>query len=184
MRQGFLTTLYLSVLANRRCDPPSYPGDCARMSGNPEVISAPVGLVTTNVLLVINDRTPDCLLRGNYPETGGRRSRLGLLDESSHRQGLDLVEAEPSRVTLQGENAGRCWRCLGLDEAASARPCGLQFLGPLRAGVSCPFPLSWLRDGATSSETEHLCRWRQPHTMSAAVFPFGRFGSWGGSSPP
>src|SRR6266478_3551115 len=45
-----------------------------------------------------------------------------------------------------------------LDWTASARPCGLQFFGPLRAGVFCPVPLSWLRDGAILSESAHLCR--------------------------
>src|SRR5690349_1485175 len=57
-----------------------------------------------------------------------------------------------------------CWivpaLCLALDLAPSARPCGLQTFAPLPAGVFCPLPLSWLRDGATLSDTEHLCRWR------------------------
>src|SRR6266436_6733989 len=47
-----------------------------------------------------------------------------------------------------------------------AGACGLQSFVPLLAGAFYPALLSWLRDGASLSESEHLCFTYSPQAIS------------------
>src|SRR6266851_7395142 len=86
---------------------------------------------------------------------------LGLLATATTRSRIDVMpwlwQLLEGRVLTQP----RPWfAVLVSTEGVRVRagPCGLRSFAPLLAGVFCPTPLSWLSDGATSSESEHLCQ--------------------------
>ena len=86
---------------------------------------------------------------------------LGLLATATTRSRIDVMPwlwpLLEGRVVTQA----RPWFAVLVRTGGvrvRAGPCGLQPFAPLPAGVFCPVLLSWLSDGATLSENEHLCR--------------------------